>query len=125
MQEKIDFYKAKSDKLEELQTRNNELEKQLIRSHADNIVKIEQVKSKIQEQFEAKLEEIEANHRRELQEVREKHGYDLSEKETEFATFATRNSLTANMEKMIESLKSENKVYYLLKALISCCTYSI
>ena len=112
MQEKIEFYKGRSEKLDELQAKNNELEKAMIRAHTDNIIKIEQVRSEMQEQFDAKFEKLEMDYRRELQEIREQHGSDLSEKENEFANLASKNSLAANYEKIIESLKSENTVSY-------------
>lgn len=110
MQKKIDFYKDKSERLEELQTKNNELEKELIKLRVNSTTEVETSKMKIQEQYEAKIEELENQYKQEINELKEKLSVNQSQHET--ALISNRSSITINdsNEKMQESLRNELKV---------------
>ena len=117
MQKKIAFFKERCEKLETLQGRNTELEKQLIRLKAECNVQIERAKSQVQEKYERKLEKAEADFQKALHELTEKHAIKLNQKLAEYTKLISATPPTEHYEKLIESLKSEKMV---CKAFIEC-----
>lgn len=111
MQKKIAFFKERCEKLETLQGRNTELEKQLIRLKAECNVQIEKAKSQVQEKYERKLEKAEADFQKALHELTEKHAIKLNQKLAEYTKLISATPPTEHYEKLIESLKSEKMVF--------------
>mgnify|MGYP007016673706 FL=1 len=113
MQKKVEYYKGKSENLEELQTKNNALEKELVKLRVNSTAEIENTKYKLQEYYESRLEELENKFREENNKLKETISKLSTQRETEVA--AGRSSITINEsnEKMLEALRNELKVNYL------------
>eukprot|EP00331_Platyophrya_macrostoma_P014680 CAMPEP_0176462440 /NCGR_PEP_ID=MMETSP0127-20121128/35270_1 /TAXON_ID=938130 /ORGANISM="Platyophrya macrostoma, Strain WH" /LENGTH=745 /DNA_ID=CAMNT_0017854361 /DNA_START=24 /DNA_END=2261 /DNA_ORIENTATION=+ len=110
MQKKIDFYKDKSERLEELQTKNNELEKELIKLRVNSATEVETMKMKIQEQYETRIEELENKYRIEIDDLKESLSINQSQHESVMMSNRSSISLNDSNEKMLMSLKNELEV---------------
>ena len=110
MQKKIDYYKDKSDRLEELQTHNNELEKQLIRAKVNISTEVQQATIKLQESFDNKLEDLQDKHSKVIDALKKKYGHELRQKEKDYTESKSTNPITENYDRIIESYKNEQKV---------------
>ena len=112
MQKKVEYYKGKSENLEELMAKNNQLEKELIRLRVNSTTEMENAKYKLQEYYEAKLEELETKFQEENKHLKAEMSKLSSQREAETLVGRSSIAISENNEKLQESLKNELKVFY-------------
>lgn len=110
MQKKIDFYREKSENLEGLQVKLADKEKEVFKLKAEHSTEQSNLRTRITEEFEEKIETLDNKYNNELKAIQERHFNEMKSFDGKLTELRHQGRTAETNDFYIETLKQQKEV---------------